>query len=111
MPEVRGDRHRARDSSGRVRPIVVSAGVPAMRDIHQVEPYPRRSNRCVEQEGTMAIKTCPFCGSNALKVHYIAWSTKHYVRCLSCDAHGPLEDTPDDAIVTWNLASDSECEE
>lgn len=53
------------------------------------------------EEKTMGIKPCPFCGSKDL---YVRDNSGHYVACKNCDAYGPYGKDDEEAIRLWNHA-------
>jgi Lar family restriction alleviation protein len=64
-----------------------------------------------KQVGGVAIEStkmlgCPFCGRPALGpasgTHMISANGEQAVRCPTCNAHGPLCPTFDQAIAQWN---------
>lgn len=54
----------------------------------------------------MIIKRCPFCGSKEVELNVIGF---FFVHCLNeeCKVIGPTKPTEDEAIETWNIASNS----
>lgn len=51
------------------------------------------------------LKPCPFCGWHEPDLeHSYDDEPVHWVVCLECLAAGPICDTADDAVATWNKA-------
>jgi Lar family restriction alleviation protein len=48
----------------------------------------------------MNIAKCPFCGNSDCVVD--STNLYHHITCLKCEAHGPLEDTTENASEAWN---------
>ena len=49
------------------------------------------------------LKKCPFCECNLLNMREpFKPFEKWCVRCVNCDAEGPLADTEDEAQKLWN---------
>ncbi len=51
---------------------------------------------------TRIIAPCPFCGAMPEVDDEGRYYGLYYVRCLNCDARGPLGDDADEAIRLWN---------
>ncbi len=48
------------------------------------------------------MKPCPFCGHKETVVCYRAFDKGYVVKCLYCQARGPLIDTRDKAREWWD---------
>jgi len=51
------------------------------------------------------LESCPFCGSNELKVKNV-WQTYKFVACNACKAGGPVRKDEKEAIGAWNKRAD-----
>lgn len=47
--------------------------------------------------------TCPFCGGN--EIDTVSVSGGFYVKCQTCPAMGPIHDSPENAMETWEKQS------
>lgn len=49
------------------------------------------------------LKPCPFCGGVET---FLMPARTHWVRCVSCEACGPISHSREDAITAWNERRD-----
>ncbi len=50
------------------------------------------------------LKPCPFCGGKARHFECL----EYVVKCLDCDAEGPIRETVEAAIEAWNRRAGGE---
>lgn len=112
---VKAERTRiAQNSTGRMLPVSLGwrKGKQAMNEpMTMTGPYTdsilkERSSRSAALDCSADLLPCPFCGRNApgpkCGTYMIAVADGTAVRCPTCNAHGPVCPTFDQAIEQWN---------
>jgi len=50
----------------------------------------------------LKLKPCPFCGGDVKENDIVTYDGFFFVRCQTCIAYGPYEDSNAEAVETWN---------